>query len=66
MGVPEYQLFCIDERGQVASSVWIEADSDEVALLNARLARPKYLRGKVWHRTMRPATFGRDGELETP
>lgn len=66
MGVPEYRLFCVDEGGQVASSFWIEARSDEEALLDARTLRPKRLEGELWHRTSRlVARLNRDGELET-
>lgn len=64
--MPAYRLFCLREGGEVAASFWIDAASDEEALLNARMLRHKRLRGEVWHRDSRlVARFNPDGDLET-
>lgn len=53
----DYRIYCLDGRGSIGFAEWIEADSDEDAVTQARIMRPDAQRCEVWKRSCLVATI---------
>jgi hypothetical protein len=47
--VSDYRLYCLGIEGRIVSADWLDAQSDEEAMIVAR-SKPRLLECEVWHR----------------
>jgi hypothetical protein len=52
----DYRLYCLDGTRKIRTAEWIEADSDEEAIMIAQSMRPT-TDCELWHRTRRVAAL---------
>ena len=60
----EYRIYCLDERGMLDLAEWVEAESDEEAVLKARELRPHAHKCEIWLKNRLVAKINRTGRLE--
>ena len=60
----DYRLYCLDDRGTLNLADWIEADSDEEAVLKAREVRPDAHQCEVRLKNRLIAKINAAGRLE--
>ncbi len=46
--MPDYRVYCLGDDGRIGLADWLEADSDEQAILKARETRRGADRCEVW------------------
>lgn len=60
----DYRLYCIDSNGQIGLADWIEADSDEMAVLIALSAHPDASKCEIWHKSRLVGTLSPKGRFD--
>jgi hypothetical protein len=46
----DYRIYCLDGAGNIGLADWIQADSDEEAVLKAREIKPNSRKCEIWHK----------------
>ena len=46
-----YRLYCLDGTGRISLADWIEADSDEAAIVQARAIKDAAGKCEIWQHT---------------
>lgn len=60
----DYRIYCLDERGILNLADWVEAESDEEAVLKARELRPDAHKCEIWLKNRLVAKINHSGRLE--
>jgi hypothetical protein len=60
----DYRIYCLDRTGSISLAEWIEAGSDEEAVLQAREFKPEAHRCEVWFKNRLVAKINPEGRLE--
>ena len=58
----DYRLYCLDGAGRIGFADWIQAESDEQAITEARKLKPDMSRCEIWQRNRLVASL--DGGAE--
>jgi hypothetical protein len=61
--VGDYRIYCADGAGSIGMADWIQADSDEDAILKARELRPDAHRCEIWLKKRLVARINSEGRL---
>ena len=63
MRMPDYRLYCLDGAGQIGLADWIEAETDEGAVAEAKKLRPDAHQIEVWQKQRLVARLNSDGQV---
>jgi hypothetical protein len=64
MGMGDYRLYYLSRDGLIGFGDWVQADSDEGAIVKARSLRPGNHKCEVWHKTRLVGRLNCDGRFE--
>ena len=62
--MPSYRLYCLDGGGHIGLADWIEAETDEEAVSQARKLKPHAHKCEVWLDKRLVAKLSTEGRLE--
>ena len=62
----DYRIYCLDGAGRIGFADWVEADSDDQAVAEARKLRPDAHKCEVWLKSRLVAKLNSDGAFERP
>jgi hypothetical protein len=62
--MPDYRFYCVDGGGHIDFADWIQASTDEEAILKARELRPDAHKCEVWLGNQLVAKINSSGRLE--
>ena len=62
----DYRLYCLDGDGHIGLADWVEADTDEAAIVKARELRPDAHKCEIWLKSRLVAKLNALGVLERP
>ena len=60
----DYRLYCLDGAGHIGLADWIEADSDDGAVSEARKLRPDAHVCEIWLKDRLVARLNHEGEVQ--
>jgi hypothetical protein len=60
----DYRLYCLDGDGHIGLADWVEADTDEEAIVKARELRPDAHKCEIWLKSRLVAKLNALGVLE--
>jgi hypothetical protein len=60
----DYRLYCLDGDGHIGLADWVEADTDEAAIVKARELRPDAHKCEIWLKSRLVAKLNALGVLE--
>jgi len=60
----DYRLYYLSRDGLIGFADWIQADSDESAIVRARALRPSDYKCEVWHKARLVGWLNGDGRFE--
>jgi hypothetical protein len=60
----DYRIYCVDGAGRIALADWLEADTDEEAVCQAREMRPEASRCEIWQKARLVAKLNSAGGFE--
>lgn len=62
--MPGYRVYCLDSKGVVALADWIETETDEQAIAEARRLRPDAHKCEIWLKNRLVAKLNEVGRFE--
>ena len=62
--MPSYRLYCLDGGGRIGFADWVEAETDDGAIAQARLLKPDAHKCEVWLQKRLVAKLSPEGRLE--
>lgn len=60
----DYRFYCMNSGGHIGSADWIQAETDEAAIAQARRLNLSAQRCEIWHKTRLIARLDPGGETE--
>jgi hypothetical protein len=60
----DYRIYCLDGAGQIGLADWIEADTDEAAIAEARRLKPEANICEIWHKDRLVARVDHEGNVQ--
>ena len=60
----DYRIYCVDSEGRIGLADWIQADSDEEAVLKARELKPNRRQCEIWHKDRLVGRLTFEGRFE--
>jgi hypothetical protein len=61
----DYRIYCLDGAGNIGLADWIQADTDEEAVLKARELKPVRRKCEIWHKSRLVGQLTPGGRFET-
>lgn len=62
----DYRIYCLDGAGRIGFADWIEAETDDAAISQARTLRPDATICEVWQKERLVARLNQAGEAGRP
>ena len=62
----DYRMYCLDGAGHIGLADWIQADTDEAAIVEARRLRPDAHICEVWLKERLVARLDHNGQATLP
>lgn len=60
----DYRLYCLDGDGKIGFADWIQAATDDDAILKAQRLKPDAVRCEIWRRKRLVAKLNGSGRFE--
>jgi hypothetical protein len=60
----DYRLYYLSRDGLIGFADWIQADTDESAIIKARALRPGEYKCEVWRKSRLVGRFNGEGQFE--
>ena len=63
--MPDYRVYCFNSDGHIGLGEWIVAETDELAIVQARKLRPEAHKCEIWLGARLVAKLDAQGVFET-